>query len=370
MAESKSLTTVNVETGEIAEHQQVIWTEEQVQLIKDTVAKGSTDDELKLFLYNCKRTGLDPLAKQAHYIKRWDSSLKREVGTFQTGIDGYRVIAERSGSYAGQDAPILEMQPNGLPDSATVTVYRTMPDGERVGISATAYYDEYVQTKKDGSPNSMWSKMPRSQLAKCAEALALRKAFPNDLSGIYTYEEMAQAENQLPPPSTETKKPKGKIAKPLKTAPKPKETAPQNDKTANEPPETEGIVRRIKSKFDGKCGFCGEKHIKAGQEIVLVDDKWGAEECYLESIGQEQPPPPDDDDADTPGPMHSIQVEHLDKLFMDNEAFNDTWLQFKEEYPQFMTVGLYKKWSAALETGDNDKIEAVLSETIRQLGIG
>src|SRR5512140_3276355 len=81
------------------------WTEDQIQLLKDTVARGTTDDEFKLFLYVCTRTGLDPFLRQIHMVKRWDSNLKREVATIQTGIDGYRVIAERSGSYAGVDAP-------------------------------------------------------------------------------------------------------------------------------------------------------------------------------------------------------------------------------------------------------------------------
>lgn len=193
--------SVDVKTGELTS-----WTPDQLQLIKDTVAKGCTDDELKLFLYTAMRTGLDPLLKQIHMIKRWDSTLNRMAATIQTGIDGYRVVAERSGTYAGQDAPVFEWtdKSTGMPFSATVTVYKVI-NGLRVGYSATAYYREYVQTKKGGEPNSMWAKMPASQLAKCAEALALRKAFPHDLSAVYTFEEMAQATNDVPqiPKTTE-----------------------------------------------------------------------------------------------------------------------------------------------------------------------
>lgn len=179
------------------------WTPEQIQLLKDTVARGSTDDEFKLFLYVCSRSGLDPFLRQIHMVKRWDSTLKREVATIQTGIDGYRVIAERSGSYAGVDAPKFSFEPgNPYPVSATVTVYR-MIGGQRVGFTATAFFDEYKQTTREGRLTRFWEKMPKSQLAKCAEALALRKAFPNDLSGLYTNEEMEQATEVISRPASE-----------------------------------------------------------------------------------------------------------------------------------------------------------------------
>ena len=171
------------------------WTSEQVAVIKNTVARGASDAELALFAQVCARTGLDPFARQIHLIKRrvQEGDEWKTVMTPQTGIDGYRVIAERSGKYGGQDAPIFEER-DGKLFSATVAVHRK--DFPRP-IVATAFYDEYVQIKRDGTPNTMWAKMPRSQLAKCAEALALRKAFPQDLSGVYTHDEMAQADNPI-----------------------------------------------------------------------------------------------------------------------------------------------------------------------------
>jgi len=166
--------------------QRVDWTAEQVQLIKNTVAKGSTDDELKLFLYVAKKTGLDPLAKQIHFVKRSGQM------TIQTAIDGYRAIAERTGQLAGIDDPIYETE-SELPSKATVTVYRIVK-GQRVPFTASARWDEYAP---QGNQAFMWKKMPYLMLGKCAESLALRKAFPNNLSGIYTNEEMEQADHSV-----------------------------------------------------------------------------------------------------------------------------------------------------------------------------
>jgi phage recombination protein Bet len=180
-------------------------TEDQIELIKNTVARGATTNELKLFLYTASRTGLDPLTRQIHFIKRkvWNAKTKEhdEVGTIQTGIDGYRVVASRNG-LAGIDDAKFDVEDGDHPNKATVTVYRLV-NGERVPFTASARWKEYVQekdeyadSKKTGRkvPAAMWAKMPYLMLAKVAEALALRKAFPNDLSGIYTNEEMDQAD--------------------------------------------------------------------------------------------------------------------------------------------------------------------------------
>lgn len=170
-------------------------TREKVELIKQTVAKGATDLELDLFLHACKRTGLDPLMKQIYAIKRWNSAEKKEVLSFQTGIDGYRLIADRTGKYAGSDEPTYEIGSDGFPDVASVTVTKLV-DGVPCKFAAAARWNEYVQTTKEGQPTSMWKKMPFLMLGKCAEALALRKAFPAELSGVYTHEEMMQADTE------------------------------------------------------------------------------------------------------------------------------------------------------------------------------
>lgn len=166
----------------------------KVKLLKDTFCKGSTDQEFMLFIHACERTKLDPFMRQIHAVKRWDSTLKRESMTIQTGIDGYRLIAERTGCYSPGREPSYTYDPNGNLESATVYVKKMTKDGTWHEVAATAFFDEYCQRNRENKPIGMWQKMARNQLAKCAETLCLRKAFPAELSGIYTREEMEQAE--------------------------------------------------------------------------------------------------------------------------------------------------------------------------------
>lgn len=173
---------------------------EQIQLIKNTVARGATDDELGLFVMVANQTGLNPFTKQIHFVKRrvWNKDKKAydEVGSIQTGIDGYRAIAARTGKHAGTDNAVTE-ETNGLPVKSTVTVYR-MVEGVRQAFTATARFAEYAQYyEKDGRKEltGQWLTKPFLMIEKCAEALALRKAFPFELSGIYTDEEMGQADS-------------------------------------------------------------------------------------------------------------------------------------------------------------------------------
>jgi phage recombination protein Bet len=163
-------------------------TPEQVALVKSTVFPTATDDELKLYFFECRRRGVHPLDRLVIPVKR------KERVTFQTGIDLFRSQAEETGEYRGQD----DIQYGGMiewpkidkkvPEYAKATIlrYDAVTD-QIIKVSAVAYWEEYYPGEDLGF---QWRKMPRLMLGKCAEALALRKAFPRKLAGLYTFEEM------------------------------------------------------------------------------------------------------------------------------------------------------------------------------------
>lgn len=177
-------------------------------ILRNTLTTDLTQPEFDLFIEVCAATGLNPFMRQIHAIKRGTGD--RGKMTIQTGIDGYRLIAQRTGQYDGQDGPFwcgedgvwkdvwLTDEP---PVASKVVTYRKDTGRGFTGIARFAEYaqwtDEWVNGKKTGRQvlNSMWAKMPTGQLAKCASALSLRMAFPAEMSGVYTEDEMAQADN-------------------------------------------------------------------------------------------------------------------------------------------------------------------------------
>jgi phage recombination protein Bet len=158
-------------------------TADQLDLIKRTVANGATADELKLYLFDCQRQGVHPLDKLVHFTKRSGKY------TPITSIDFMRIRAADTNEYAGSDDAVFDMGPMGdTMRAASVTVWRLV-QGLRCAFTATARWAEYKPEQND----FMWKKMPHTMLAKCAEALALRKGFPRQLAGLYAKEEMDQA---------------------------------------------------------------------------------------------------------------------------------------------------------------------------------
>jgi len=167
-----------------------IWTDDQLRIIKSIIAPDLTDDELVVFAQFCKQTNLNPLTRQIYAIKRGGRM------TIQTSIDGFRVVAERTGRYSpGKDTELLYSENNRLM-GAKVYVKKQTQDGTWHDISATAFISEYSTGK------GFWQKMPSVMIEKCAEARALRRAFPSDLDGIYTQEEMDQADTDRSLPET------------------------------------------------------------------------------------------------------------------------------------------------------------------------
>ena len=174
---------------EVAKQFEIVITNEQKELVRRTIAPDATDAELQLFFYDCTRRGVHPLDKLIHFTKRSGKY------TPITSIDMFRMRAAESGEHMGTDDAVY-ISDAGKPDfSASVTVYRRS-QGEKCSYTATARWSEYFPGEAQGF---MWKKMPHLMLAKCAEALALRKAFPQQLHGLYTPEEMAQAEAPLRP---------------------------------------------------------------------------------------------------------------------------------------------------------------------------
>ena len=205
---------------------------ERVALIKRTIAVGASDDELALFIAQCQRTGLDPFSRQIYSIQRqvFDPKLNRKVSKMitQVSIDGLRLIAERSGLYAGQYGPFFcglsankahQANPDfmGNQDKGTelsgwtdIWTSRDYPFAAKVGVVrkdfaqplyAVAYWSEYCPMY-DGKPAQMWTRFPTLMLAKCAEALALRRAFPQELSDLFMFEETERSGTVLPKGST------------------------------------------------------------------------------------------------------------------------------------------------------------------------
>ena len=217
-------------------------TREQVDLIKRTIAKGVSDDELKLFVAAADRAGLDPFQRQIYAVKRGGQM------TIQVGIDGFRLIAERTGEYEGATATQwcgkdgvwrdvwLE---NEAPAAARVGVYRR---SFREPLYGVALYRSYSQN------SGLWSRMPEVMLAKCAEALALRRAFPAQLSGLYVSEEMdlADRDNEMVTTTTARKRP----------APKPaaKEPEPEHPLEAM-PVEATPVGRDNRARLHEMCGL-------------------------------------------------------------------------------------------------------------------
>lgn len=173
---------------------------EELNVLRRALCPEATEDQFKFFIIAARHLNLDPFKRQIYLV------IYKGRPVLQTGIDGYRSMAARTGEYDGSEPPVfydaegkrhevwLSAEP---PTVAEVTVWRRR-GSRRIAFVGRARWSAFVRFNRD-RPNEMWATMPDHMLAKCAEALALRKAFPDEVGGVYTQEEMAQAENEMQP---------------------------------------------------------------------------------------------------------------------------------------------------------------------------
>lgn len=212
-----------------------------IKVLGDSLYPGAKEASIRMVLSYCKAAGLDPMLKPVHIVPM---NVKKAGGGYNDyewrdvimpGIGHYRTQASRSGQYVGKSAPIygpmitkkIGSVEVTFPESCTVTVYRRV-SGEKCEFTATEFWlENYASAGKDkAEPNAMWKKRPMGQLAKTAEAQALRMAFPELIGGANTAEEMegkSLNEDELP-------------AQPVPQAAKPAAQKAQLDAFANAKP--------------------------------------------------------------------------------------------------------------------------------------
>jgi len=285
---------------------QSTFTDVQVAALRQLGVEDAPKGDLDLFFHQAKRTGLDPFAKQIYMlgrrtkIKVWNERAKRQDEewvmkyTIQTGIDGYRVTGHRLARLAGDDIAVegpfwrgadggwddVWLDPNRPPLAAKYIVVKN-----GVKYSSVAMYGEYVQTySKDGQqhPNSMWAKMPANQLAKCAEAAAWKKAYPNDFSGMVLEDAVQVIEAESTSVTSErVPAPKGGtagLAAALGVTAEPEQPAIEARAT---PDELQGLLTALDKHgievSERAAFFAGRLERPQGQELSGLEDLTSAE---------------------------------------------------------------------------------------------
>jgi phage recombination protein Bet len=257
-----------------------LWSEDQIQILMNTFAKGATKDEFALFAHVCKRTELDPFKKQIHFTKRKNRRTGKEDLVMITGIDGYRALAARSGDYAGSDPPVFEPADESAkyPTKASCTVYK-MVNGQRVPFTGVCRWKEYAPKNMDAPSAFYWNKAPYNQLGKCAEAQALRKGWPEEVGELRTKAEIdsklgeePQETQPLEPRRASVVEAEAKVKKSTTAPPPPPvvmEQAPPKEEKPKEPPDAfADVPEEEQGPKVGDTGKAEGKIVKLKSEVV------------------------------------------------------------------------------------------------------
>lgn len=179
------------------------FTPEQEKMLREMFLAGASDAESRVLIEIARARRLSPFLRQIYFRKQWDSESNSWKWIAIVAIDGFRSIAEDTGQYDGQDEPVFAYGASAeVPTECKVSVWRKGIARPFVGV---AHFKEYVQLRKDKTPNRFWGEKPHIMLAKCAESLAFRKAFPQQLSGIYAPEEIGMEEKEVNSATSEQK---------------------------------------------------------------------------------------------------------------------------------------------------------------------
>lgn len=171
----------------------IIIPQSQERIIRDVYAKGLDDNEFEVFKMICRRTHLDPTKKQIVAVKRYNTKEKREIMTPQTTIDGYRAIGNRAGTCAGVKT-VYHYAADGSVEAATTIIKKVLKSGVVAEFEGYAKMSEYIP--KAGE-DFMYKQKPHVMIGKCSEALAWRRAYPEDMSGIYIEEELMMHDSPM-----------------------------------------------------------------------------------------------------------------------------------------------------------------------------
>lgn len=286
----ETMTTAIIPThNQVAELQPIKFTPDQRQLILNTCCGGANESEARSLVAIAEARGLNPIAGECYFVKRYDSEKQTMVWAVQASIDSFRISAEKTGLYAGQDEPEYEYDDAGKLRLARVKVYRRDWTRPAIGV---ARWDEYVQTKKDGTPARFWTRMPHNQLAKCAEALAMRKAFPKVFANIYAKEEMQQAEGEeqtgeAPAPRTQ------QLASRIRQrAPKAEQPEPKNIEAVAAVLRGSKDMEQLKASWKQIADYvkAGQLTLDEAEKLQVVKDQRKSELQRAEEPSDGEPP--------------------------------------------------------------------------------